>query len=133
MAMLWVLATGHSGPLTAARLLILGGTLGVLALHDLRGRRISNRIVLPAACVCAALSLAEGASASAQLLSGAGVVLGLLGVSLAKPAVLGMGDVKLALLIVCTLDTFAVLALAASSPCCYERPSASHASQPRRP
>jgi leader peptidase (prepilin peptidase)/N-methyltransferase len=100
------------GPLAVARLLIFGGALGVLALYDLRERRIPNRIVLPAACACTALSLAEGAPTAAQVLIGGGVVLGLLAVSLAKPAVLGMGDVKLALLIVCALDTFAVLALA---------------------
>jgi leader peptidase (prepilin peptidase) / N-methyltransferase len=100
------------GPLTIARLLILGGALGVLVLYDMRERRIPNRIVLPAACVCAALSLAEGVHPTAQLLLSVGVVLGLLCVSLAAPAVLGMGDVKLALLIVCALDAFAVIAFA---------------------
>ncbi len=99
-------------PLTMARLLVLGGALGVLVLHDMRERRIPNSIVLPAACVCAALSLAEGVHTSAQLFLSVGLVLGLLCVSLAAPSVLGMGDVKLALLIVCALDAFAVLALA---------------------
>jgi leader peptidase (prepilin peptidase)/N-methyltransferase len=99
-------------PLTMARLLVLGGALGVLVLYDIREHRIPNRIVLPAATVCAVLSLAEGVHANTQLLTGAGLVLGLLCVSLAAPAVLGMGDVKLALLIVCALDAFAVLALA---------------------
>ena len=110
-----LLAAGYRfnlGPLTAARLLILGGALGVLALYDTRERRIPNRIVLPAACACAALSLAEGIHPSTQLFLSAGVVLGLLCVSLAKPAVLGMGDVKLALLILTALDAFAVRAFA---------------------
>jgi leader peptidase (prepilin peptidase) / N-methyltransferase len=99
-------------PLTMARLLVLGGAFGVLVPYDIREHRIPNRIVLPAAAVCAVLSLAEGVHANTQLLVGAGLVLGLLCVSLAAPAVLGMGDVKLALLIVCALDAFAVLALA---------------------
>jgi Flp pilus assembly protein protease CpaA len=110
-----VLAAGSRlavGPLVVARLLILGGALGVLVLCDMRERRIPNRIVLPAACACGALSLAEETPTSTQFLGGAGVVLGLLGVSLAKPSLLGMGDVKLALLIVCALDTCALLALA---------------------
>jgi leader peptidase (prepilin peptidase)/N-methyltransferase len=99
-------------PLTTARLLILGGALGVLVLYDIREHRIPNRIVLPAAAVCAVLSLAEGVHANTQLLASVALVFGLLCVSLAAPAALGMGDVKLALLIVCALDTFAVLALA---------------------
>lgn len=99
-------------PLTIARLLILGGALGVLVLYDMRERRIPNRIVLPAAAVCAALSLAEGIHPNAQLFLSVGLVFGLLCVSLAAPAALGMGDVKLALLILGALDAFAIVALA---------------------
>jgi leader peptidase (prepilin peptidase) / N-methyltransferase len=99
-------------PLMVARLLILGAALGALVLYDIREHRIPNRIVLPAACVCAALSLAEGVHANPQLFTGMGLVVGLLCVGLVAPSVLGMGDVKLALLIVCALDTLAVVALA---------------------
>jgi leader peptidase (prepilin peptidase)/N-methyltransferase len=99
-------------PLTAARLLVLGGALGLLALHDTQEHRIPNRIVLPAAAVCAALSLAEGVHTSTGLYLGAALVVVLLAVSLVAPAALGMGDVKLALLILCALDAFAVVALA---------------------
>lgn len=100
------------GPLAIARLLILGGTLGLLALHDIREHRIPNRIVLPAACVCAALAAAEGVNPSAGLYLGAALVVLLFAVSLAAPAVLGMGDVKLALLILCALGALTPLALA---------------------
>lgn len=99
------------GPLAFARLAILGGALGLLALHDIHEHRIPNRIVLPAAATCAALSLAEGIHPSAGLYAGAVLVAVLLAVSLAAPAMLGMGDVKLALLILCALDGFATLAL----------------------
>lgn len=99
------------GPLVLARLAILGGALGLLALHDVHEHRIPNRIVLPAAGTCAALSLAEGIHRSAGLYAAAALVAVLLAVSLAAPAMLGMGDVKLALLILCALDGFAMLAL----------------------
>jgi leader peptidase (prepilin peptidase) / N-methyltransferase len=99
------------GPLALARLAVLGGTLGLLALYDVREHRIPNRIVLPAATICAALSLTEGVHPSTRLYAGAVLVAVLLAVSLAAPAVLGMGDVKLALLILCALDALASLAL----------------------
>jgi len=102
------------GPLTIARLAILGGALGLLALYDVREHRIPNRIVLPAAAVCAAVSLAEGIHPSAGLYVGTALVALLLAVSLAAPAMLGMGDVKLALLILCALDALAPLALLAA-------------------
>lgn len=94
-----------------ARLAVLGAALGLLVLYDVREHRIPNRIVLPAAGVCAALSLAEGVPPSAGTLAGAAIVLLLLGISLIRPAVLGMGDVKLALLILCALDSATALAL----------------------
>lgn len=100
--------------LAAARVLILGGALGVLVFYDVREHRIPNRVVLPAAALCAALSFAEGRSPNGQLFISVGIVLALLCVSLTAPAVLGMGDVKLALLIVCALDTFAIVALTLS-------------------
>lgn len=100
---------GHA--LAYARLAILGGALGALALHDIREHRIPNRIVLPAATICAALSIAEGVQPSVGLYAGAVLVMVLLGVSLTMPAALGMGDVKLALLILCALDGHTALVL----------------------
>lgn len=99
-----------SSPLTLARLALLGGALAPAALYDLTQRRIPNRIVLPAAAACAALTLAAGAPLS--LLAGLATVFLLLVVSLRWPAALGMGDVKLALLLVLGLDGSALRALA---------------------
>jgi leader peptidase (prepilin peptidase)/N-methyltransferase len=97
--------------LAVARLAILGAALGQLALYDLRERRIPNRIVLPAIAICAALSLADGVHTSSSLLVATGLVVLLLAVSLASPAALGMGDVKLALLLLCALGGLASTAL----------------------
>ena len=91
-------------PLALTKLSILGAALGTLAIYDLREHRIPNRIVLPTAAICAALSLIDGVHPDAGLLAGAALVLLLLCVSLAWPAALGMGDVKLALLILCAMD-----------------------------
>ena len=100
----------HAGPLALARLAVLGAALGSAAFFDLAQRRIPNRIVLPAAATCAALTLADGAPLS--LLAGLAAILLLLIVSLRWPAALGMGDVKLALLLVLGLDGDALRALA---------------------
>jgi leader peptidase (prepilin peptidase)/N-methyltransferase len=100
----------HGGPLALARLVVLGGALASAAFFDLAQRRIPNRIVLPAAAVCAALTVAAGAPLS--LLAGLATILVLLIVSLRWPAALGMGDVKLALLLVLGLDGDALRALA---------------------
>jgi leader peptidase (prepilin peptidase)/N-methyltransferase len=89
----------------------LGVALGLLVIYDVREHRIPNRIVLPAAVACAALSLAEGVRSNTGLLAGGIIVLLLFGVSLIRPAMLGMGDVKLALLILCALDSATALAL----------------------
>jgi len=99
-----------AGPLAVARLAVLGAALASAALFDLTQRRIPNRIVLPAAATCAALTLAAGAPLS--LLVGLATILLLLIVSLRWPAALGMGDVKLALLLVLGLDGDALRALA---------------------
>ena len=99
-----------TSPLTLARLGVLGGALAAASFYDLTQRRIPNRIVLPAAAACGALTLAAGAPLS--LLAGLATVLLLLVVSLRWPAALGMGDVKLALLLVLGLDGSAVRALA---------------------
>lgn len=100
----------HAGPLALARLAVLGAALAAAALFDLAQRRIPNRIVLPAAATCAALTLAAGAPLS--LLAGLATILALLIVSLRWPAALGMGDVKLALLLVLGLDGDALRAVA---------------------
>lgn len=107
-ASLGVLA--HVGPLALARLAVLGAALFGVALFDLVQRRIPNRIVLPAAATCAALTLVAGAPLS--LLAGLATIVALLIVSLRWPAALGMGDVKLALLLVLGLDGDALRALA---------------------
>jgi Flp pilus assembly protein protease CpaA len=101
----------RSDPLLLARLAILGTALGQIALYDLRERRIPNRIVLPATGICAVLSLADGIHPSPSLLAGTALVALLLGVSLFALAALGMGDVKLALLLLTALGTYALLAL----------------------
>lgn len=100
----------HAGPLSLARLAVLGAALAAAAFFDITQRRTPNRIVLPAATACAALTLAAGAPLS--LLAGLATILLLLIVSLRWPAALGMGDVKLALLLVLGLDGDALRALA---------------------
>lgn len=100
----------YPGPLALARLVVLGAALVSAAFFDLTQRRIPNRIVLPASATCAALTLAAGAPLS--LLAGLATILLLLIVSLRWPAALGMGDVKLALLLVLGLDGDALRALA---------------------
>jgi leader peptidase (prepilin peptidase)/N-methyltransferase len=102
---------GGSATLTLARLALLGAALGDLAIYDFRERRIPNRLVLPAAVGCGALALAAGGSALA-LAAGLGVVALLLATSLSWSRALGMGDVKLALLLVLGLDGGALRALA---------------------
>jgi len=99
-----------AGQLALARLTVLGAALVAVAFFDLTQRRIPNRIVLPAAGTCAALTLS--ADAPLSLLAGLATVLLLLVVSLRWPAALGMGDVKLALLLVLGLDGDALRALA---------------------
>src|SRR5471032_2922536 len=84
--------------LTLVRLLTIGFALGWVTASDLRERRIPNRVTIPAAGICLALWLTDGAHARDLV---AAVVIGLLvlGIGLCCPRVLGMGDVKLVLLI----------------------------------
>jgi leader peptidase (prepilin peptidase)/N-methyltransferase len=110
-AIAFLLASGGGGPLVLARLGICGAALAAAAATDLAEHRIPNRLVLPAAFACAALSSAAGAS-TVGLLAGAGAVLALLVASLAWPRALGMGDVKLALLVLAGLDGAAGRAIA---------------------
>jgi leader peptidase (prepilin peptidase) / N-methyltransferase len=100
----FALAAAHANAdtLALARLALCGGALAIAAATDLAEHRIPNRVVLPAATICAVLALAgNGLRALAW---GLAVVALLLLVSLARPAALGMGDVKLALLIAVGLD-----------------------------
>lgn len=96
--------------LVLSRLAVCGTALAAAAAVDLAEHRIPNRVVLPAATICAALTLAEPPRL-APLSSGLALVALLLVLSLARPAALGMGDVKLALLIAVGFDGHAPGAL----------------------
>jgi leader peptidase (prepilin peptidase)/N-methyltransferase len=100
-------------PLAVVRLAILGAALGALVESDLVERRIPNRIVVPAATACAA-TLVTGDVVVFALVEGLVLVAGLLVIALIRPQALGMGDVKLALLLVFGLDGRAALALLAA-------------------
>ncbi|MBA3736387.1 MAG: prepilin peptidase [Actinobacteria bacterium] len=100
----------HLSPLALARLALLGAALGAVVESDLAQRRIPNRIVVPAAVACAALWVAGGIVPFA-LIDGVVLVVVLLALSLCRSQALGMGDVKLALLLVLGLDGRGVLAL----------------------
>jgi leader peptidase (prepilin peptidase)/N-methyltransferase len=92
------------------RLALLGAALGAVVESDLAERRIPNRIVVPSAFACAAAWAASDIAPFA-LLEGVVLVGALLALSLYRPEALGMGDVKLALLLVLGLDGRAVVAL----------------------
>jgi leader peptidase (prepilin peptidase) / N-methyltransferase len=92
------------------RLALLGAALGAVVEADLFERRIPNRIVMPAAGSCAAAEIASGVSLFA-LVGGLVIVGALLALSLLRPEALGLGDVKLALLLVLGLDGRAFVAL----------------------
>lgn len=92
------------------RLVILGVALGAASATDLAEHRIPNRIVAPAAIACAVLLVAQAVPPQ-QLLGGIALVALILGISLARPASFGMGDVKLALLLVLGLAGLAAQAI----------------------
>jgi leader peptidase (prepilin peptidase)/N-methyltransferase len=100
----------HLSPLGLGRLVLLGAALGAVVESDLFERRIPNPIVVPAAFACAVAWAASGIAPFA-LIEGLVLVLALLSVTLVRPEALGMGDVKLALLLVLGLDGRAVVAL----------------------
>jgi leader peptidase (prepilin peptidase)/N-methyltransferase len=100
----------HLSPLALGRVGLLGAALGAVVESDLAERRIPNRIVVPAAVACTALWAASGIALVA-LVDGLMLVVVLLALSLFRPEALGMGDVKLALLLVLGLDGRGVLAL----------------------
>jgi leader peptidase (prepilin peptidase)/N-methyltransferase len=93
-----------------ARLVILGMALGAVVATDLAEHRVPNRVVLPAAVACAALLVAEGVLLE-RLVGGLAVVALMLGLGLIRPAAFGMGDVKLALLLVFGLGVLGAQAL----------------------
>jgi leader peptidase (prepilin peptidase) / N-methyltransferase len=97
-----------SAVLALVRLAVFGAAVGAVALIDLREHRIPNRIVLPAAAVCALLS---GPATLRQSVPALALVGGLLVLAFLQPAALGMGDVKEALLIAVALGTLATPAL----------------------
>jgi leader peptidase (prepilin peptidase) / N-methyltransferase len=103
------IATG-AGMLGFARLSICGAALGAAAATDLAAHRIPNQLVLPAAVACGILSLAARAPVSG-ILAGLALATLLLSLSLLRPEALGMGDVKLALLVVFGMDGSAARAL----------------------
>ena len=96
--------------LALARLALCGAALGGAVALDLRERRIPNRLVLPAAAGCLALSIGNSVR-PVELASALPIVAVLGAISLARPQALGMGDVKLALLIAVGLDSAAARAL----------------------
>jgi leader peptidase (prepilin peptidase) / N-methyltransferase len=100
----------RAGPLTLGRLALFGAALGAVVESDLAARRIPNRIVIPAAAACAAAWAASGI-ALFVLVEGLVLVAALLALSLARPEALGMGDVKLGLLLVLGLDGRGAVAL----------------------
>lgn len=99
-----------AGAAELVRLVILGTALGAVAAIDLAQHRIPNRIVIPASLACAGL-LAAGGIHPMRLLAGLAVVVLMLGFSLVSPASFGMGDVKLAVLLVLGLAGLATEAL----------------------
>lgn len=107
----FLLAGSGDGTLVVARIAVCGAALAAASVVDLAEHRIPNRLVLPAAIVCAGLSIAAGTSVG-SLLTGTALVAMLALVSLAWPHALGMGDVKLALLVLAGLDGSAARALA---------------------
>jgi leader peptidase (prepilin peptidase) / N-methyltransferase len=97
-------------PLALVRLVLLGAALGAVVETDLFERRIPNRIVAPVAAACAAAWATSGVTLF-SLVEGLVLVGGLLALSLVRPEALGMGDVKLALLLVLGLDGRGAVAL----------------------
>jgi leader peptidase (prepilin peptidase) / N-methyltransferase len=90
------------------RLALVGAALGAVSVIDLREHRIPNRIVLPAAVVCALLA---GPATLRESLPALALVALLLVLAFVRPAAIGMGDVKGALLVALALGAAAASAL----------------------
>lgn len=109
-----VLQFGVSGRTTSAVLFL--SVLAVLSAIDVEERRIPNGIVLPAAVVMLALQIAlEPGRAGEWTLAALGAGALFLVFALVHPAGLGMGDVKLALLLGAALGGGVLAALALGS------------------
>src|SRR5581483_8400147 len=89
---------------------VVGAALGAVAVYDLYERRIPNRIVLPATAACATMTSVSAIPFRAAVTAGV-VVITLASVAISKPAALGMGDAKLALLIAVAFPSRAALAV----------------------
>ena len=105
-----LLTGGGAAELTAAVLLLLGGAVFlicalVLALIDLREHRLPNRIIYPWALFTLALLpllgllLGDGSAVLRAVAAGLTWALVFLGIRLVHPPSLGMGDVKLVLIL----------------------------------
>ena len=84
--------------------------LVVISVVDVQRRIIPNRIVLPAAAIVLAARTAAHPSA-VWLIAGAGAAAFLLAAALVRPGGMGMGDVKLALLLGVAVGRTVTLAL----------------------
>lgn len=90
--------------------------LGVLTVIDLEQRRLPDRIVLPGAAVALAAQVALQPDRTVEwVLSAVGAALFLFLPLLLYPSGMGMGDVKLALMLGAALGTSVVLALLVAS------------------
>ena len=88
------------------------GVLAVLAIIDLETRRLPNRIVVPAAALVLVAHLAtEPGHWATWLAATFGTAAGFFALYLVYPAGLGLGDVKLALLLGATLGSAILPAL----------------------
>jgi leader peptidase (prepilin peptidase) / N-methyltransferase len=100
----------HAMPLQLVRLVVLEVALGAVVESDLGERRVPNLITIPGSVVCGAAWAVSGITRFA-LVEGLTLVALLLALSLLRPQAFGMGDVKLALLLVAGLDGRGSLAL----------------------
>lgn len=101
-------ALGSWSDLAVGRLALGGAGLVAAAFIDARERRVPNRIVIPTAAACALLA---GPTTLRESLPALILVGGMLGLALARPDALGMGDIKHAALVALALGAVATLAL----------------------
>ncbi len=92
--------------------LVFFALLAVLTVTDLEQRRLPNRIVVPGALVVLVLQIALAPDRAFEfLLASLGTFLALLLVAAINPSALGMGDVKLGLLLGAGLGAATLLGL----------------------
>ena len=90
----------HASPGEVVVLAFFAAVLVVLAVIDIRTRRLPNRIVIPSAAAVLLAQIAVAPDHALEwILAALGAFLLLLLAHLAYPAGLGLGDVKLALLL----------------------------------